>query len=186
LGIPPDRFLFLLIGNDWRKKGLQVAVQALGRCMDMPVQLLVVGRDDAEPFAASIHELNFSDRIRFIPPSDDVMRFYAAADAYLGPSLEDAFGLPILEAMACGLPVIASINAGASEIIEDRSNGLLLQDPTNLTELEALVRDLVSDSSLRELLMRNAPETAGQQTWDHSAVALSEFLNQALARKRSS
>jgi glycosyltransferase involved in cell wall biosynthesis len=114
------------------------------------------------------------------------MKFYAAADAYLGPSLEDAFGLPILEAMASGLPVIASVNAGASEIIEDRSSGLLLRDPANVTELAALIQELVSDSSLRELLVKNAPKTAGRYTWACSADALWELLNQALARKRSS
>ena len=186
LEITADRFVFLLIGNDWRKKGLQVAVEALGRCRELPVQLLVVGRDDVEPFVEKIRQLNVSDRIRFLPPSDDVMKFYAAADAYVGPSLEDAFGLPILEAMACGLPVIASVNAGASEIIEDRSSGLLLRDPANVTELAALIQELVSDSSLRELLVKNAPKTAGRYTWAHSADALWELLNQALARKRSS
>jgi hypothetical protein len=57
------------------------------------------------------------DRLRFEAPSGDVLLFYAAADVYVGPSLEDSFGLPILEAMACGLPVIASAHAGASEMI---------------------------------------------------------------------
>ena len=186
LQIPADRFVFLLIGNDWRKKGLQVAVEALGRCRELPVQLLVVGRDDADPFVATIRQLNLSERIRFLPPSDDVMEFYAAADAYVGPSLEDAFGLPVLEAMACGLPVIASANAGVSEVVDDSSSGLLLRDPANVTELADLIRKLVSDSSLRELLARNAPKAAERYSWPRSAAALWELLNQALARKRSS
>ncbi len=186
LQIPADRFVFLLIGNDWRKKGLQVAVEALGRCRELPVQLLVVGRDDADPFVATIRQLNLSERIRFLPPSDDVMEFYAAVDAYVGPSLEDAFGLPVLEAMACGLPVIASANAGVSEVVDDSSSGLLLRDPADATELADLIRKLVSDSSLRELLARNAPKAAERYSWPRSAAALWELLNQALARKRSS
>jgi glycosyltransferase involved in cell wall biosynthesis len=185
LEIIADRFVFLLIGNDWRKKGLQTAIEALGKCMEMPIQLLVVGRDDAEPFVPTIRRLNLSERIKFLRPSDDVMKFYAAADAYLGPSLEDAFGLPILEAMACGLPVIASVNAGASEIIEDRSSGLLLRDPANVTELTALIQALVSHPSLRELIAENASKTAGRYTWADSADALWKLLTQVVAEKRS-
>jgi glycosyltransferase involved in cell wall biosynthesis len=185
LKIPAHTFVFLLIGNDWRKKGLQLVIDAFGKCNELPIHLLVVGRDQIQPFLARMHELQVSERIEFIPPSDDVMNFYAAADAYLGPSLEDAFGLPILEAMACGLPVVASANAGVSEIIDDGSNGLVLHDPRDVAELVTLIRRLVSDSSLRELLASNAVKTAERHTWDESAAALWELLRQTLARKRS-
>lgn len=68
-------------------------------------------------------------------PSADVLFFYAAADAYVAPSLEESFGLPIMEAMACGLPVIASVQSGASETIVDGETGYLLRDPLNNLEL---------------------------------------------------
>src|SRR5882757_10002305 len=129
LKLSEDTFVFLLIGNDWKKKGLQVAIEAFGNSMELRTHLLVVGRDDERPFLRRMHELNISDRITFLPPADDTMQFYGAADAYLGPSVEDAFGLPVLEAMACGLPVIVSANAGVSEIIEDRLTGLALHTP---------------------------------------------------------
>jgi UDP-glucose:(heptosyl)LPS alpha-1,3-glucosyltransferase len=87
--------------------------------IETPIQLLVVGKDDPGG------QLPLDGRVRFLAPSADVLSFYAAADAYVAPSLEDAFGLPILEAMACGLPVIASVQAGASENALDGTTGYL-------------------------------------------------------------
>ena len=185
LNLVPQTFALLLIGNDWRNKGLLTLIEALNECRNLPIQLLVVGKDDARPFEAAMRKLRLLNRITFLAPSKDVMKFYAAADAYAGPSLQDAYGLPVIEAMASGLPVIASINAGASEIINHGANGLLLRDPTNAVELAGLIRRLVNDPSLRELLAGNAVNTARQCTLDHNAAAMWELLNKASARKRA-
>jgi glycosyltransferase involved in cell wall biosynthesis len=183
LNLVPGTFALLLIGNDWRIKGLQTLIEALNECRDLPIQLLVVGKDDSRPFQAAIHRLRLLDRVTFLAPSMDVIKFYAAADAYAGPSLEDAYGLPVIEAMASGLPVIASMNAGVSEVINDGLNGLLLRDPTNAAELAGLIRRLVNDRSLRELLAGNAVSTARQCTLDHNAAAMWELLKKANAMK---
>ena len=184
LNLVPQTFALLLIGNDWRNKGLPTLIEALNKCRNLPIQLLVVGKDNVRPFVATIQRLELSDRVRFLAPSADVMQFYSAADAYAGPSLEDAYGLPVLEAMASGLPVIASINAGVSEVIMDGLNGLLLRDPTDTVELARLIRRLVDNPSLREQLSENAVSTARQYTSDHNAAAMWELLNKASARKR--
>jgi len=183
LNLGPQTFALLLIGNDWRNKGLPTLIEALNKCRNLPIQLLVVGKDDARPFEAAIRKLGLLDRISFLFPSKDVMKFYAAADAYVGPSLQDAYGLPVIEAMASGLPVIASINAGASEIINHGLNGLLLREPTNAAELAGLIRRLVNDRSLRELLAGNAVSTARLCTLDHNAAAMWELLKKANAMK---
>ena len=70
-----------------------------------------------------------SGRVHFLPPRQDVEFYYAAADAYVGPSLEDTFALPPQEAMACGMPVIVSAENGTSEIITDGKDGLILGIP---------------------------------------------------------
>ena len=185
LNLVPETFALLLIGNDWRNKGLQILIEALYECRDLPIQLLVVGKDDAKPFEAAIHKLGLLDRVTFLAPSKDVMKFYAAADAYAGASLEDAYSLPVIEAMASGLPVIVSINAGVSELINDGLNGLLLRDPTSVLEIAGLIRRLVNDRSLREKLAGNAVGTARQHTSDHNATAMWDLLNRAIAIKRA-
>ncbi len=111
------------------------------------------------------------------------MKFYAAADAYVGPSLEDAYGLPILEAMACGLPVVASARAGANEILRDGENGFVLRYPEDFQELAVLLRRLCTNSSLCVRLGEEAARTAKGQTWDRNALDTWEFLNAVLAQK---
>jgi glycosyltransferase involved in cell wall biosynthesis len=123
--------------------------------------------------------------IDFLLPSPDVLQFYAAADLYAGPSMEDSFGLPIAEAMACGLPVIASVNAGASELIRHGENGMLLQKCTDAQELASLIRTIVSEPVLRERLALLAASTIRATcSWDQNAAETREFLENALRSKK--
>lgn len=179
-------FVLLLIGNDWKKKGLDCLLAASAACPELSLTLLVVGSDRRTEYEALIQKLGLGERVLFLDASPDVMQFYAAADAYVGPSLEDAYGLPILEAMACGLPVIASSHTGVSELITHRKNGMILRDPQDSVELAELLRELCANPRLHEQIGREAALTAGQQTWDRNAAAVWELLNQAATRKRRS
>ncbi|MGH9746312.1 MAG: glycosyltransferase family 4 protein, partial [Candidatus Acidiferrales bacterium] len=103
IGISAERFAVLLIGNDWRNKGLPTLLGALALLRELPVDVLVVGQDDSAPYEALARGYGLGDRVYFLPARSDVEHYYAAADLYAGPSLEDAFALPIAESMACGL-----------------------------------------------------------------------------------
>lgn len=181
--ILPRDFCLLLIGNDWKNKGLDSLLLAISACSDIEFRLLVVGSDDRRSYADAVRNLNLQYRVQFLDSSSDVMQFYAAADAYVGPSLEDAYGLPILEAMACGLPVIASARAGASEIVRHGENGFVLHDPEDSRELAGLLRSLYGDAALREKLADEAARTAARETWDRNAADTWELLQLAYARK---
>jgi glycosyltransferase involved in cell wall biosynthesis len=130
-----------------------------------------------------LRKQSLQDRVSLSPISADVLSLYGAADAYVGPSLEDAFGLPILEAMACGLPVIASVHAGASGAIEDGQSGLLLHHPDRADELSALLLRLVHDTGLQQKLGRAAAQAAARYNWELNAAKTKDFLSGA-ARNR--
>jgi len=179
-------FVLLLIGNDLKKKGLDCLLAASAACRELSLTLLVVGSDRRTEYEAIVRNLGLGEQVLFLDASPDVMQFYAAADAYVGPSLEDAYGLPILEAMACGLPVIASSRAGVSEIITHRKNGMILRNPQDPGELAALLRELCASPGFCEQIGQEAALTAGQQTWDRNAEAVWELLNQAATKKRRS
>jgi glycosyltransferase involved in cell wall biosynthesis len=180
LKLADSDFVVLLIGNDWKKKGLDHLLRALA-IIEIPIQLLVVGKDDPGLYRTALRQLRLDDRVHFLAPSADVLSFYGAADAYVGPSLEDAFGLPILEAMACGLPVIASVQAGASENVIDGATGFLLRDPMNHVELAELIQRLAGDRAAAEKLGAAAAlYVQSSVSWNHNASATREFLENAL------
>lgn len=183
LGLAANRFAVLLIGNDWRNKGLPVLLDAIARLADLPLDLLAVGDDDPSPYRRVISGLPANAHIRFLPPRIDVDFYYAAADAYAGPSIEDAFALPPVEAMACGLPVIVSSAAGVSEIVTNSVDGLILDDPTDGASLAAMIRRLYEDKEFRASLGARAAETAMQYTWERNGRELGQIFEEILRRK---
>jgi glycosyltransferase involved in cell wall biosynthesis len=186
IGIGQDDFVFLLVGNDWKKKGLDTLLVALARCNDPAAHLLVVGQDAREPYFELCKKLDLGHRVRFLDSSPDVLQFYAAADAYVGPSLEDAYGLPILESMACGLPVIASNAAGVSEIIVDGENGLLLSDPRDANLLASLMHKICVAPDLARTLGAAAERTAAKESWDEYARRMREHFEQIISSENQS
>ncbi|HEY1483943.1 MAG TPA: glycosyltransferase family 4 protein [Candidatus Acidoferrum sp.] len=176
-------FVLLLIGNDWKVKGLDQLLRAIELNPDLPFRLLVVGRDEPSLYVDRLRQSRIETRIAFHQPSPDVMQFYAAADAYVGPSLQDSFGLPVLEAMACGLPVISSARSGVSAFIAHGQNGLLLRDPERPEELAASLKQLFENKSLQQKLGAAAVETAARHTWDRNAELTHVFLISAATRR---
>jgi glycosyltransferase involved in cell wall biosynthesis len=169
--------VLLLIGNDWRVKGLPTILAAMASTRDLPLRLIVVGSDVATNFQRNAQQLGIADRCRWESPRPDVIDFYAAADIYISPSQEDSFGLPVAEAMACGLPVITSKFAGVSELIQNDRDGLVLPDPANSSALADLLRGLHANPAARTTLGDAAAITAQAFTWDRNASEFWQWLH---------
>jgi UDP-glucose:(heptosyl)LPS alpha-1,3-glucosyltransferase len=183
LGLAENQFALLLIGNDWRNKGVSVLLEAMALLRELPVQLLVVGHDHPAPFWQLVLGKPMDDRVHFLPARRDVEFYYAAADAYAGPSLEDTFAQPPAEAMACGLPVIVSATNGASEIISNGVDGLILENPEDAQSLATMIHQLYCDGEFRTRLGRCAAETAKQYTWERNGHELTTIFEEILSRK---
>ncbi len=179
-----DRIAVLMVGNDWRKKGIRVLMDAMTKLSDLPVDLLLVGEEDPQPFLPMVNERNLNGRVRFLPPRKDVEFYYAAADVYAGPSLEDTGPLPPVEAMACGVPAILSASCGTAEIITAGVNGLILDDPADGASLAAMIRRLCEDRVFREQLGQNAAAKAREFTWERNGEELAAIFEESMRRKK--
>jgi UDP-glucose:(heptosyl)LPS alpha-1,3-glucosyltransferase len=137
LGVPADAPVIAFLGSEYRRKGLATLLQALAR---MPEAVaLVMGRAHEPVLEAHVEQaqaLGVADRCRFLGTRDDPERLLAAADVLAFPTRYDAFGRAVLEAMACGTPVVVSRAAGAAELVSPEA-GVLLDDPTDDEALEA-------------------------------------------------
>jgi glycosyltransferase involved in cell wall biosynthesis len=180
LGMAEGEIALLLVGNDWRNKGLPCLLAAAAALGDERIRVLVVGTDDPAVCAAELDRFGLRARVQFLPPRRDVEAWYAAADIYVGPSLEDAFALPPAEAMACGLPVVVSSRAGVSEVVTEGLDGFVLRDPADVKELTVILRRLVSDAELRRRIGEQAAQAAQQYTWERNAAIMRSLFRQAL------
>jgi len=115
-----------------------------------------------------------------------VLDLYAAADVYVSPSREDSFGLPVAEAMACGLPTITSVCAGVADYIHDGIDGFVLREPHDAQTLSKLIERLHSQLDLRSVVGEAASKTIQEWGWDRNAAAIWELLKNAKARSLSS
>jgi UDP-glucose:(heptosyl)LPS alpha-1,3-glucosyltransferase len=117
LGLADDHVAFLLVGSGYARKGVPAAIRALARVPDA-ARLVVVGRDK-EParYEALARRAGVRDRVVFAGPQQDPRPFLGATDAFVLPTLYDPLSNAVLEALACGLPVVTSRRCGAGEIV---------------------------------------------------------------------
>lgn len=155
LNISDDHTVFIFVGSGFERKGLTILIDSLAELPEN-CELLVIGKDkNLKGYKKRARKLNISERVHFLGMQKEVKRFYAASDVFVLPSLYDAFALVIVEAMACGLPVIASSKCGAAyDFIENGQNGFVF-DPLDKNRLVQYMLKL-RDPKLREQISANA------------------------------
>ncbi len=176
----PERYL-LYLGTLQPRKNLERVVQAYaGLPADTP-PLVLAGAPGwyFERISAAIASLGLGRRV-LLPgyvADDDVPAVLSGAAMLLYPSLYEGFGLPALEAMACGVPVLTSRTSSLPEVVGDAA---LLVDPLSVPEIAAAAQRLLSDDVLRGDLVRRGRERARLFTWDRCARETMGVLEEAM------
>lgn len=162
-GVSRDDCLILTVANlTQRRKRIDILLRALADLEDQDTKLLVVGKGPLRSeLDALARELGIFDRVKYIDFIDDARlpEVYAAADLFVLPSEEEGLGIPVMEAMACGLPVIASRATGLLSLVRDGEDGLFFEMNNN-RDLAGKIERLYGDAGLRNSLARNARRSA--------------------------
>jgi glycosyltransferase involved in cell wall biosynthesis len=105
--------------------------------------------------------------------AENLSSIYQSAFAYIFPSLNEGFGLPVLEAFNAGLPLICANNSALPEVAEDAA---LYFDPLNINELASCMQQLISDTNLRQGLIQKGKLQLNKFSWTKAATEISTSL----------
>jgi UDP-glucose:(heptosyl)LPS alpha-1,3-glucosyltransferase len=125
LGLDDSHFAFLLVGSGYRRKGVPTAIRALAR-LPSHVRLVIVGREThMSRYRMLAAKAGVAARVAFAGPQRDPRPYYGAADAFVLPTIYDPLANTVVEALACGLPVVTSTRCGAGELVVKAGAGWL-------------------------------------------------------------
>lgn len=167
-----DDIVISFVGAEFRRKGLKYILQAMEKINMKNLKLMVIGGDKSDEFIDLANNLGLIENIIFVGKSKEVEKYYAASDMFVFPTVYEAFGQVITEAMATGIPVITSKYAGAAEIARDNYDILLLNNPTDISEIENKMRILIDNKQLRSYIGKNARKTIESYTWKETAKSM--------------
>lgn len=186
LGLPGGVPLILFVANDFHKKGLETLLQAVavlsrgelrrqnGKApAPVQVHLAVVGNAaHADSFASHIKRLSLDRHVSFLGQLLDVGVAYTAADALAHPTLEDTFGMVVLEAMAHGLPVVVSAAGycGIAQLLTHGENALVLQNPRDANTLAEALCAVLTNDTLKTRLSNAACALAEGFKWSNLSI----------------
>jgi N-acetyl-alpha-D-glucosaminyl L-malate synthase BshA len=182
---PANEKLVVHISNLRPVKQVDAVVKVFARVREqVAARLAIVGEGPdlgkAEEF---VRELGLSDHVEMVGETDDVVGLLSVADLFLLPSLQESFGLSALEAMACGVPVVASRVGGLPEVVEDGETGYL-HPPDRVEEMGDSAVRLLSDAALHARMAAAAARLAVERFSADRVVPQYEELYQRVSVMR--
>jgi glycosyltransferase involved in cell wall biosynthesis len=187
LNISDDFILF--VGTIEPRKNLLTLVRAFGeiiRNSACHTQLVIAG--DEGWLTGELHgflkNADFRERVRLVGylADNDLRALYSSCRVFVYPSLYEGFGLPLLEAMACGAPVVTSNIPSIRETVGDAA---LLVSPTDVDELARSITRLLENGDEREQRSAEGKQHASKFSWDKAAAATLEVYRQVISQKQS-
>ncbi len=179
-GLAADSRWLLYVGGISPHKNLQRLVEALRQLGESPqfvdVKLVLVGdyqndtfHSDYPALTAHIERLQLTDKVIFtgFVKDEELVYLYNAASIFVMPSLEEGFGLPAIEAMACGAPVVVSNRGSLPEIVGDAGRFF---NPYDAGDICKAIQEVLADAALKTRMREAGKRRAAQFTWEAAAA----------------
>ena len=151
---------------------------------DIPHDLVIVGLPiwQDNQLVQYIQKSSYTERIRMVGfvPREELPLFFNAADVFVFPSRYEGFGLPVLEALACGCPTVTTNTSSIPEVAGDAA---LLVSPDDVAGLGQAIYSVLTDNILRERMHLNSLRQAGKFTWAQAARETIGLLEQAAMQR---
>jgi UDP-glucose:(heptosyl)LPS alpha-1,3-glucosyltransferase len=184
-GIDPSETVALFAAMNYRLKGLVPLLHAMRYLADQPsFRLLVIGNPRTQKYERLAERLGVAQRVLFAGHCMEMRNAYFASDLLVHPTFYDPCSLVVLEALACGLPVVTSRYNGASELFTPFSEGYVVDDPHDAESLAWCLRQLL-DPDRRGDCAQAARRTAARWTFEHHYQQMLHVFGEAAARKRA-
>jgi len=173
----------LWVGTLEPRKNLRTLIQAYRQLKDIHAEYsLVLGGGPGWQYQDILPlTLPLQNRISITGylPQRDLIALYAGASLFVYPSLYEGFGMPLLEAMASGVPIVASGTSSIPEVVGDAG---ILVDPLSISEMSQAILKLLNDNSLRSSFSQKGIQRAKQFTWERAARETLEIYREIIGR----
>jgi UDP-glucose:(heptosyl)LPS alpha-1,3-glucosyltransferase len=182
-GVGPGDVVAAFVAMNYRLKGLEPLLHALAR-LPAAFKVAVAGSPKTGSWRKLAGQLGVADRIIFVGPAADVRRMYFAADLHVHPTFYDPCSGVVIEALACGLPVVTTKYNGAAELMQSSSAGIVVDDPHDHTALAAALAEF-RDPVLRDVAGRAARRAAAGWTVEHHYARWLDVFAEVAATRRA-
>lgn len=188
-GISPGETVGLFVAMNYRLKGIEPLLSAVRRLTPEQIgsrgfRLLIFGASHTRPYETLAKRFGIQDRVRFLGHCAEPRNYYFASDFLVHPTFYDPCSLVVLEALACGLPVVTSRYNGASELLNPPREGFVVNDPHDAERLAWCIAQLL-DPARRAACAQAARKTAALWMFEHHYRQLLQVFVEAAARKRA-
>lgn len=185
LGIKPEDFVFLFVGQHVWQKNVRFIIEGLEKVKDTPFRMFFVGNGyAADAMKEMVNEKGLNGQVTFVGTVTErevIKQYYAAADVFLFPSLYDTDGLVVKEAAALHTPSVMLEEATAASIITNDENGFLV--PNNLEAFANCLRELIHDPKRAQRVGLQASHSI-VRSWEDVVGEVLERYNRLIAKKK--